>query len=121
KMLVLGGLERSARAARVRLRAVLASGAALEKFRAIVAAQGGDQRVIDDPARLPQAERLVTIPAPAGGCVGDVDAMAIARAAMCLGAARRRVEDRIDPAVGVSAIAPAGTRVEKGTPLCRLH
>jgi len=118
---VLGGLERTPRAARARVRQVLESGAALEKFRDIVSAQGGDVRVVADPTRLPQAARIVEIAAPASGYVADVDAMAIARAAMRLGAARERVEDGIDPAVGLSGILPAGTRVARSDILCRLH
>jgi len=121
RMVRLGGLERTDRAARERLQRALDSGAALEKFREIVTAQGGDARVIDDPARLPQARKLVTIAAPAAGYVTDVDAMAIARAAMRLGAARERIDGRIDPAVGITAIAAVGTRVAKGDVLCRLH
>jgi len=121
KMVVLGGLERTDRAARARLQRALDSGAALEKFRAIVAAQGGDPRVIDEPQRLPQAAHVVDVKAERAGYVADVDAMAIARAAMRLGAVRERVEHKIDPAVGLTEIAPAGTRVAPGDVLCRLH
>ncbi len=121
KMLTLGGLERSDRAARKRLQQVLDSGAALEKFREIVSAQGGDVRVVADPTRLPKAARTIDITASRSGYVADVDAMAIARTARRLGAARERVEDRIDPAVGLSGIVPAGTRVARGDSLCRLH
>jgi thymidine phosphorylase len=47
--------------------------------------------------------------------------MAIARVAMRLGAARERVEGRIDPAVGLTDIVPAGTRIAQGGALCRLQ
>jgi pyrimidine-nucleoside phosphorylase len=121
KMVVLGGLERTGKAARARLQRVLDSGAALQKFREIIAAQGGDSRVIDDYGRLPRATRTIEIHGESSGYVFDVDAMAIAQAAMRLGAARERLEDAVDHAVGVTDIAPAGTRVAKGGVLCRLH
>jgi pyrimidine-nucleoside phosphorylase len=121
RMVVLGRLERTDRAAHARVQRALDSGAALAKFREIVAAQGGDVRAIDDPSRLPRATRTVDLRANVGGFVADVDALAIARAAMRLGAARERVDDKIDPAVGLTDIVPAGTRVEKGALLCRLH
>jgi len=121
KMVVLGKLERTEKAARARLQRTLDSGAALEKFREIIAAQGGDARVIDDYSKLPRAARIVDIRAAAAGWVFDVDAMAIAQAAMRLGAGRERIEDAVDHAVGVSDIVPTGTRVTKGDILCRLH
>ena len=121
KMVVLGGLERGERAARARLRTALNSGAALAKFREVVAAQGGDPRVVDDVTRLPQAKRVVDVRGDRGGFVTDVDAMDIALAAMKLGAGRERIEDAVDPAVGLTGIVPAGTRVRAGDVLCRLH
>jgi len=121
RMLVLGGLAPDPESAAVRLREVLASGAALEKFRAIIAEQGGDPGVIDDYDRLPRARRIVEIPSTESGYVVDIDAMRIARAGICLGAARRRVEDAIDHAVGVAAIRQVGEAVDVGEPLCCLH
>ncbi len=55
------------------------------------------------------------------GYVADIDAMGIARAAMRLGAGRDRVEDRIDPAVGVRLRVSVGDQVESGQPIAELH
>ncbi len=121
RMLLVGGLAPDVAAARTRLAEVLASGRALEKFREIILAQGGDAAVIDDSRRLPAARRIVDVPAPEAGFVRDVDAMAIARAAQFLGAGRARADAAIDPAVGVAEILQPGESVERGRPLCRLH
>jgi thymidine phosphorylase len=120
-MLVLGGVASDEEAARTKLERVVADGSALAKLREIVAAQGGDVRVTDDPARLPQARLRVPVAAPRGGFVRDVDAMGVALAALRLGAGRARAEDKIDPAVGVSNLAKIGERVEAGAPLGVIH
>ena len=121
KMVLLAKLEKTPKAARTRLQRVLASGAALEKFRETIRAQDGDVSVIDNYERLPRARRVIEVHADRAGYVRDVDAMAIARAALCLGAGRERVDDRIDPAVGLSDLVQAGERIAPDGLLCRLH
>jgi pyrimidine-nucleoside phosphorylase len=120
-MLILGGVARDEADARQRLERVAASGAALEKFREIVAAQGGDVRTIDDPLRLPQAKHQVAMMASRSGVVVDVDAMAVALAALRLGAGRAKAADQVDPAVGVSGLAKMGERVVAGGTLAVIH
>jgi pyrimidine-nucleoside phosphorylase/thymidine phosphorylase len=61
------------------------------------------------------------VPAPAAGFVAAIDAEAIGLAAVALGAGRARVEDRVDPAVGVVVHRKLGDRVERGEPLCTVH
>ena len=121
EMLMLGGVAKSKSDARRQLERVVANGAALAKFREIVAAQGGDVRVIDDPIRLPQARVKVALPAPRAGWVTDVDAMNVALAALRLGAGRGKADDAIDPAVGISALVKIGERVAAGDSLCQVH
>jgi pyrimidine-nucleoside phosphorylase len=120
-MLVLGGAAADETSARRKLAAAIADGSALAKFREIVVAQGGDGRVIDEPARLPQARLQVRVPAPRAGTVEDVDAMEIALAALRLGAGRARAEDKVDPAVGVSGLCKIGETVAAGAPLAVIH
>jgi pyrimidine-nucleoside phosphorylase/thymidine phosphorylase len=86
-----------------------------------VAAQGGDPAAIRDPSRLPRAPRTFEVAAPAAGFVEAIDAEAIGLAAVALGAGRARVEDRVDPAVGVVVHRKLGDRVERGEPLCTVH
>lgn len=121
RMILLGGLEVDELGARLRLQRALDSGAALEKLRQIIAAQGGEPRVIEDYARFPRARRIVEVAAPRSGFVADVDPMVMASAAFDLGAGRRRVEDTIDPAVGIADILAAGEQVEAEGVLCRLN
>lgn len=95
----------------------LGGGAGLEKLRDLVAAQGGDPRVVDDLSLLPQAPVRRDLTAPASGWLAEVDAEAVGRAAAGLGAGRRRKEDRIDPAVAIELAVKLGDRVDAGDPI----
>jgi thymidine phosphorylase len=121
QMLVLGGVATSETEARGMLERVVRNGAALEKLRAIVTAQGGDAGVIDEPNRLPHAEHNEPLRAPRGGVICEVDAMKVALAALRLGAGRSRTEDAVDPAVGVAGLVKIGERIEMGSTLCVIH
>ena len=87
----------------------------------MVAAQGGDPRVVDDPAVLPRARISQPFPAPRAGFIADVDAMGVALAALRLGAGRAKAEDPVDHAVGVDGLVKVGESVKAGTPLCVIH
>ena len=117
RMVRLAGLEPDDDAARARVRGVLMSGAGLETLRAIIDAQGGDPAVIDDYGRLPAARYEGRIEAAADGVVSAIDALAVGRAAVRLGAGRDRVDATIDHAVGIEVIAPVGTPVRRGDPV----
>lgn len=120
EMLRLGNVATADDAA-ARIAAALDDGSALEVFRKLVEAQGGDPRVVDDPAGvLPAARGVTRIEAPADGVVATIDARAIGMAALHLGAGRRRKEDEVDPAVGLRVMAHVGDRVTRGQPLVEL-
>lgn len=121
QMLLLGGAAADVTEAEAKLQAAVNNGRALAKLREIIAAQGGDARVVDDPERLPQARLKVPLPAPADGWIADVDAMGVALAALRLGAGRARAEDKVDPAVGVSGLVKMGEKITAGAPLCVIH
>ncbi len=121
QMLLLGGVVKTAEEARAKLAAGVRSGAAFEKFREIVAAQDGDVRVIDDPAKLPAAPLRREVKAARGGFVAEVNAMDVAIAALRLGAGRARAEDKVDPAVGVDALVKVGVRIEEGDTIAVIH
>ncbi len=108
--------------ARSRAERALADGAALERFRRMVEAQGGDPRVADDPwAVLPRAPVVVPIVAQASGTLAAVEAEEIGRASVDLGAGRRRKGDPVDPAVGIVFHPEVGDRVERGEPVGEVH
>jgi pyrimidine-nucleoside phosphorylase/thymidine phosphorylase len=121
EMVLLAGLAPDLPGARARVERAIADGSGLARLRAIVEAQGGDPRTVDDPGLLPRAAEVLPVPARAAGVVEAIDAEAVGLAAMALGAGRARVEDRIDPAVGVVLAAKVGDRVERGQPLCHVH
>ena len=107
--------------ARTRAEAAIDSGAALGVFRAIVAAQGGGGRVVDDISLLPQAAAAFEVRAEASGVVSAMDCAQIGAAASVLGAGREHREDVIDPAVGVMVLKKLGDHVEKGEVLAIVH
>ena len=107
--------------ARRRLASLLDRGEALERFRRMVECQGGDGRVVEDPSLLPRARFREAIPSPLTGVVERLDALAVGRAALLLGAGRRRKGERVDPAAGVRLTRKVGQEVEREEPLAYLY
>jgi len=120
-MLHLTALTPSLEAARARVRDSLASGAGLRKFQEVIELQGGDPRVCDDTARLPQACETLELRSERGGRVARIGCRAVGHAAMLLGAGRETVQSAIDPAVGVVLHKKVGDPVAQGEPLATLH
>src|SRR5205807_801912 len=83
------------------LESLLESGAAADKLSEIVEAQGGDPAFVHDPEKLPRASTVRRVRVQADGFVESIDAEAVGRLAMEMGAGRAKKEDSIDPAVGV--------------------
>ena len=102
------------------VRRALSSGAALEKFRAVIAWQGGDTGVVDDYSRLPGASGRHRIAAERDGYVASLRADLVGRASMALGAGRQRVEDTIDYGAGVLIAKKPGERVRAGDTILEL-
>ena len=113
-MLVLAGIATDEAEADARVRQALTAGAGLEKFRAMIAAQGGDPRVVDDYARLPSAPLEATWTAPETGIIQQLDAELLGRAAVALGAGRDRVDADVDAGAGLDLRAPVGTAIGRG-------
>jgi pyrimidine-nucleoside phosphorylase len=103
------------------VREALHSGAALAKFSAMVARQGGERSIVDDVTRLPQAAHRAFITAREGGYVQRLDAELVGRASMLLGAGRETVNDTIDPAAGIVVQRKPGDQVAAGDPIMTLH
>ncbi|MEO8292205.1 MAG: thymidine phosphorylase [Actinomycetota bacterium] len=109
--------EAAARAERA-----LDDGSALERFRLMVEAQGGDPKVVDDPQGvLPRAPVIEPIVSAGSGTLAAVDAEAIGRASAALGAGRFSKGDPIDPAVGIVCTPKIGDRLETGAPVGTVH
>ncbi|HEY3732509.1 MAG TPA: thymidine phosphorylase [Streptosporangiaceae bacterium] len=109
EMLALAGIDADPAAA-------LADGRALDRYRAMIAAQGGDP-----DAELPRAAHSQPVLAASDGWLRGLDARAVGVAAWRLGAGRARKEDRVDPAAGIYCLAKPGDRVAKGQPVLDLR
>jgi thymidine phosphorylase len=94
----------------------LADGSAMDVWRAMIAAQGGDP-----DAALPTARETHVVSAPRDGVLTDLDAMAVGLAAWRLGAGRARKEDPVQAGAGVELHAKPGDSVTAGQPLLTLH
>jgi pyrimidine-nucleoside phosphorylase len=121
RMLVLAGLSSDESDALQRVQTVVSSGEALDRFRRIIENQGGDAGIVDDYSRLPAAPERAMVVASRSGYVGRIDAELVGRASVVLGAGRDKVEDSVDPAVGIMLVARTGDRVHAGDPVLELH
>jgi pyrimidine-nucleoside phosphorylase len=120
-MLRLAGAEADDGAARARAERVLDSGAAWEKFLAMVRAQGGDPGSVERADALHPAPIIAMVPAPAAGRVAACDCFALGELVVGLGGGRRAKEDAIDPRVGLVVLRQPGDAVRAGEPLAELH
>jgi len=121
EMLVLGGKAGDSEQGKGKLQEVIKSGEALETFRRLIEAQGGDARVVDEPDLLPKASIQLPVPAPREGLIAGMNCLEIGLASVALGAGRLRMDDRIDPAVGIVFARKAGDRVRPGEAIAIVH
>jgi thymidine phosphorylase len=122
ELLRLGGLAGDEGGARALAQAALDSGRAAEKFARMVAGQGGPSDLLERPqAHLPQAAVVRPAFPEQPGFVNAIDTRALGMIVVELGGGRQRAEDRIDPAVGLSAIAAPGQQADSEAPLAVIH
>jgi pyrimidine-nucleoside phosphorylase len=121
EMLLVAGAAVDAARGRVLAQEALSSGRALERFRSMVATQGGNPAVVDDPAALPQAREVAVYTAPAGGYVAQVEPRTVGGAIGAMGGGRRTMADTIDHSVGFVISAKPGDRVEEGEALASVY
>ena len=117
------GLAEDAQTGAVMIHDSLQDGSAFERFRLMVEAQGGDASILDSDASLMRGLGLMDpnlntteLSVGESGWVEGIDAMAIARVCLGLGAGRIRLDDSVDRAVGVILEAQVGDRLEEGEP-----
>ena len=94
----------------------IASGRAMDHWRRMILAQGGDP-----DAPLPRAPIVETVTADRDGVVTHCDALAIGRAAWRLGAGRATKDDPVSASAGIEVLVKPGALVVSGAPLLRLH
>jgi thymidine phosphorylase len=122
ELLALSGLARDPEAGTAALHRALDSGAAAERFERMVAGLGGPKDFMRRAHHLlPRAPVLVDAMPEAYGFVVDIDVRAIGLTVVELGGGRARADDAIDPAMGLTELAPIGAELGPGAPLARVH
>jgi thymidine phosphorylase len=122
ELLLLGGLAGTIEEGRQMVRGALESGRAAEQFATMVTAQGGPASLLDNPELFLPAAAIARPVFPAtAGYVNAIDTRAIGMAVISLGGGRQRVDDAIDPSVGISNIRGIGFQVDAEVPLGFVH
>jgi thymidine phosphorylase len=122
EMLRSGGLAKTLFEARAAMERAVSSGKAAEVFSRMVVGLGGPKTLLEKPdAHLAQAPVVRVVEAPQRGVVAKIDTRALGLAVVTLGGGRRRADDKIDPAVGLSGLTGIGQALNKGDPLAIIH
>lgn len=120
-MLVLGEKAQTKEEARQLLEDSITSGKALDRFKAMVKAQGGDERVVDDYSIMPQAKYKIDLPAKESGLITEMVADAIGITSMMLGGGRQKADDLLDYSVGIELHKKVGDQVEEGESILTIY
>lgn len=120
-LLSIGGVAANEAEGRAMAETALKEGRALQRFRELVIAQGGDVRYIDNPRLFPLARLIEPVRSPVSGYLSCIDARQVGETAVRLGAGRERKEDPVDHAVGVVILHKVGDWVDAGQPLLIIH
>src|SRR5712664_4230974 len=120
-MFYLGDKTKSVDEGRKLAGSMIASGKAKEKFRQGIRLQGGDERVIDEPQRLPKARSRLDVASSASGFITSTDCEGFGIALAMLGGGREKKEDKIDHGVGLDFFNRTAAPVKKGELLATIH
>jgi len=120
-LLVLGKRAKDLNDGRAQAEKAMADGSALEKFRVLVEAQGGDVSYVDDTSKFPKAKYIEVVKSPKAGSISQVHARIVGEASVILGGGRAKKSDSIDHAVGLIIHRKVGDKVETGEPLFTIH
>ncbi|WEV71041.1 pyrimidine-nucleoside phosphorylase [Lactobacillus sp. ESL0785] len=120
-MVVLGEKAKTIEEARQLLEQTIIDGSALDRFKAMVIAQGGNSKVIDDYSIMPHAQYQIELPALESGYLAQLAADEVGIASMKLGGGREKADDQLDYGVGIELNKKVGDKVEKGESLLTIH
>jgi pyrimidine-nucleoside phosphorylase len=120
-MFYLGERTKSLDEGRHLAQALIANGQAREKFKQGIKLQGGDERVIEEPLRLPKARSRVDVVSQIDGYITGTNCEHFGTALAMLGGGREKKEDAIDPGVGLEFQKRIGDAVKKGETLATIH
>ena len=121
QMVVMANKATDLDAARKMLQQHIDDGSALAKFKEMIIAQGGDGRVIENPAMMPQATYQMPILAARDGVITKMKADEMGIAAMMLGGGRQKKDDQLDYAVGLVLSKKVGDEVHQGDTILTIH
>ena len=120
-VLVIGQRAKNLAEGRAMAEKSIAEGSALEEFRVLVAAQGGDASYVDDVSKFERAKFVEVVNAPRSGFISQVHARGVGEASVALGAGRAKKSDAVDHAVGFLIHKKVGDKVREGEPLFEVH
>ena len=120
-MFYLGERTKSLDEGRHLAQALIANGQAREKFKQGIKLQGGDERVIEEPLRLPKARSRVDVVSQIDGYITGTNCEHFGTALAMLGGGREKKEDAIDPGVSLEFHKRIGDAVKKGETLATIH
>lgn len=120
-MVLLADKATNVKEARQMLKNAIKDGSALETLKVFLRSQGGDDSVVDDPSRLPQASFKIEVEAKEEGYIAEIIADEIGTAAMLLGAGRATKESEIDLAVGLLLKKKIGDQVQVGESIVTIY
>ena len=121
EMLLLAGVVPSLEEGRMKIKEAIENGQGTANFKKLIESQEGNPKIVDQPDLLPTTSKTKEIVLPEKGWVKRIHAQKIALAAFVLGAGRMKVEDKIDPRVGIEMLKKVGQRVQEGEPVVRMH
>jgi pyrimidine-nucleoside phosphorylase/thymidine phosphorylase len=121
RMIYLGKITKTLDEAREMAQSRLLDGSGYRKFKEVIAAQGGNPKVLDQFELLPNATGAQEITTQRAGYVSAIDAELIGQASSMIGAGRATKDDSIDPAVGVILEVKVGQKIDAGGILCRIY
>jgi len=120
-MLKLGRVTKTYQEGKNKLEKILKSGVALNKFKEMIIAQGGNSGIIDNPKLLPLAKHCTKIKANKSGYIQKIDSRLVGESAMLLGAGREEKESKIDLSVGIVLKKKVGNRININENLAEVH
>lgn len=120
-MVVMGDKAATPAQGRQLLEQVIADGSALERFRAMIKAQGGNPAVVDDYQLMPQAKYQIPFKADRSGILTKLSADEVGTASMLLGGGRQKADDQLDYSVGIELHHKLGDSVQAGDTLLTIY
>ncbi|MBP3255277.1 MAG: thymidine phosphorylase [Clostridia bacterium] len=121
QILIMAGRAKNEDEATGMLRVTIENQKAFEKFKELVAKQGGDVSYIDDVTKFRQAQFIEPVTAKKSGTIMEIDTEKIGKVASYIGAGRLTKDDKIDPEAGIVINKKLGEQIKKGDIIAYVH